>query len=72
MGLAKRPPPSTHLFKDGELDGILWGNLEDVDAIASPQGVEAPLLDHAPEPPQQVHEVSLGGVHLGIGRPLAL
>jgi hypothetical protein len=54
-----------HLLTDRELDSILWGDLEHVDAIAPPEGADAALLDQAPQSTQQVSEVALGGVHLG-------
>lgn len=47
MRVRLRRADRMHLFKDGELDGVLRGDLEYVDAVAPPEGAEAPLLNHA-------------------------
>lgn len=53
-----------HLLVGHELDGRLGGDLQHVDAVPSPQGCGAALLQHLLEAADQADLVALGSVHL--------
>lgn len=53
-----------HLLVGHELDGRLGGDLQHVDAVPSPQGRGAALLQHLLEAADQADLVALGSVHL--------
>lgn len=55
---------SEHLLVGHELDGRLGGDLQDVDAVPSPQGGGAALLQHLLKAADQADLVALGRVHL--------
>ena len=57
--------PCAHLLISHELDGGLWNDLDDVDAVPSPERPDPALPDHVGEAPRDAHAVAFGGVHLG-------
>lgn len=53
-----------YLLIGHELEGRLWGDFDDVDAVASPQRPCTALLDHLHQPAHDAHVVSSGPINL--------
>lgn len=66
---------AAYLFVGHELNGRLWGNLDDINAVASPQWLYAAFSDHLGKAPSNTHAVALGWVNLGRpgqGQPVSM
>lgn len=55
-----------YLLVGHKFDGSLWGNLQDIDTISSPQRCRTSFFQHLLKTTNQADFVALGGMHLYI------
>lgn len=53
-----------YLLVGHKLNGSLWGNLQDIDTISSPQRCHTSFFQHLLKTTSQTDFVALGGMHL--------